>query len=413
MTPSRPPRTGHARPRVRPPARRRVALAVLLAACATPPMHAQDTGSRPQDAPAAPPSHAVFWAGTSRPVRVDRLTPQGPVPAGSDEPIAWHRVRTIEGPLAGGFERYRDRARAVWRAGARLERGDAAAAEPLFASAFEFYRGETGPTSAMVAEGLLRCRLARDASVPALEAWASLLVACGNNPARAARRRYALPPVIDARTGLCPGLPPIFRPSPSLQRLSDLRTPGLSGETGRIVAWYRAAARDELGRPTGLTELLLDADPTPGEGLRLVRAIVLARIAGPDRRREAREELAVLLERGEADALAWTVPWIRTAAARSLARDTRPADRRLAVARLLHTPVNHADRAPALAALCLADAADVLDELGNRAGADAVRGRLAQLFPAHPDAAVAAAPRSSSSRPPDRPESRPDSRPPP
>ena len=365
---------------------------VALVVSAAPP-----TLARAQDAGGAQPSRAVFWAQTAEPVRIERLTAQGPVPVGSDTPLAWHRVRTIVGPLESAFGEYRDRARTVWRAVARLERGDTAAAEPLFDQMFDVYRGESGPTSAMVAEGLLRCRLARGAVAPSVEAWAALLAAVENDPARAAERRYALPPIIDPRTGLCADLPPIFRASPGLHRLSSIETSigdgGASGETARVLAWYRAAASHELDRPTGLTELLLEAETDPGSGPRLVRSIVLARIAGPDRRREARDELETLLQQGRADALSWTVPWINTAIGRSLARENDPAAKRRAVVRLMHTPVNHANEAPALAALSLADAADLLENLGNRDGADALRDRLAELFPAHPAATTASATR--------------------
>src|SRR6185436_14279511 len=59
----------------------------------------------------------------------------------------------------------------AWRARTRAERGDWAAAEPLFEELFPLIEGKDGPTAAMVAEGLVRCRLRRGAQGAALWPW--------------------------------------------------------------------------------------------------------------------------------------------------------------------------------------------------------------------------------------------------
>ena len=88
--------------------------------------------------------------------------------------VPWDRVRRVEGKVEDPtLDEKMAIAVDLWRSRSRVERGDTTLAEPLLERLFERYRGQTHETALVVAEGLLRCRLARAdhalAVVPALE----------------------------------------------------------------------------------------------------------------------------------------------------------------------------------------------------------------------------------------------------
>ncbi|MEM0983184.1 MAG: hypothetical protein AAGI17_04445 [Planctomycetota bacterium] len=332
------------------------------------------------------PSRVVFWGDGTRTLTIEDLSLQGPIADPAQGPIAWDRVRTVIGPLADEFEqRYKIEARDVWRAASRLERGDTAGAEPLFERLFEIYSDGVGPTSALIAEGLMRCRLGRGAVAPAIEAWTALLSACGNDTVEASRDRYEMRAILDPETGLVPTLSPVFRESPTLEALAQLDQSGIVGEPAAIMKWYRAAALHELGRPTGLTSLLLELPERPDPGLDLVSSMVRARIDGPSGRAEARERLVRLLVRARSsEETAWMVAWCHAGIGRSLIEEEDAGLRRLGVSRLVLTHVTSAEVAPLLAGTALADAADVLESDGDAEGAGALRELLDARYPSHP-----------------------------
>jgi len=157
--------------------------------------------------------------------------------------IGWDRVRAIDGPQSAMFEQdfqgYADKA---WRTRTRLARGDAIDAEPLFEELFQTYAWRKGPTARVVSEGLLRCRLRRNAQVSAVRAWLALLHAGG--PGRTG--------LVDPRTSLVPTLPPIWLAAPALDRI-DLSVPGDDPDADPMIAqlagWYELAATFEAGAP--------------------------------------------------------------------------------------------------------------------------------------------------------------------
>ena len=129
--------------------------------------------------------------------------------------VPWDRVRHVEAkeqdPL---LARRMETATRLWRARSRVERHDTTLAEPILERLFERYHGQTHETALVVAEGLLRCRLAPGdhvrAVLPALET-ARL------RRADVTTDSYAnLTAVIDESTSLCPLLAPAWLPSPLL-----------------------------------------------------------------------------------------------------------------------------------------------------------------------------------------------------
>ena len=73
--------------------------------------------------------------------------------------------------------------------------------------------------------------------------------------------------------------------------------------------------------------------------------------------------------------------WCRAGIGRSLVRDNDPELRRQGVIQLLHIPARFVRVSPLLASLALAESAVTLHELGDDAGAEAVKGELIDRFP--------------------------------
>jgi hypothetical protein len=165
--------------------------------------------------------------------------------SGVSTTVSWDRVRSVTTDRTNaGLDPYLARATELWRARSRLERNDAALAEPIFETQFKYYRGKTSETALVVAEGLLRCKLARQAQeaavIPAIET-ARL------RRARLTTNSYQhLPAVLDEHTMLCPSLPPAWAPGAALSRLeSELANydSRLDPIASAVAALYRQAAR--------------------------------------------------------------------------------------------------------------------------------------------------------------------------
>ncbi|MEC8818165.1 MAG: hypothetical protein VXX30_03685, partial [Planctomycetota bacterium] len=128
--------------------------------------------------------------------------------------VPWDRIRGIEGiedpVLESQWEtRWRAVSEDLWRARSRLQRGDRALAEPLFARHFDLVTSdpEGSELALVVAEGLLRSRL-RSGEVESLVPAALETVRLRRAGFETDRYR-ALPPVIDERLWLVPRLAPV------------------------------------------------------------------------------------------------------------------------------------------------------------------------------------------------------------
>ena len=128
---------------------------------------------------------------------------------GVTETIAWDMVRSLTGTdNANEAATMLPIGEDLWRARSRVQRGDTVAARPLFEKHFDRFKGTNSETALVVAEGLVRCRLASDdwmqAVIPALE-MARL------RKAGVTTNRYAaLGSVFDDATLLCPQLAPAW-----------------------------------------------------------------------------------------------------------------------------------------------------------------------------------------------------------
>ncbi|MEE8153355.1 MAG: hypothetical protein V3T53_00175 [Phycisphaerales bacterium] len=297
--------------------------------------------------------------------------------------VPWDRVRRVEAKdqdplLAGRMET----ARRLWRARSRVERHDTTLAEPILERLFERYRGQTHETALVVAEGLLRCRLARGdhvrAVLPALET-ARL------RRAEVTTDSYAnLTAVIDESRSLCPLLAPAWLASPLLAKLQhDLGEYDAHGDeiVAAIASLYRKAIQYTLGESA-------PEAPSPAwpdhAGVKLLRGVVACGAVDAKERQTAR----IALVRQVAERPAWAEAWTRLHIGLSLVGETGIGRQQQGIVSLLHVPARFANSQPYLTGLALAYAAKALEATGDSEGAASLRVELRQTLPNHPVHAV-------------------------
>lgn len=340
------------------------------------------------------PAQVALRGGGRLEAPVTRVGPEGvSVGASAGDPartISWALIRAVEGEHAKEAEAFGAMADRVWRALARLERGDVGLAEPALEELFA--QAIPGPTGADVAGALLRCRLRRGASASALPVWLAC-VRLGATEGEALGREG----VIDPETLLAPALPPIFLDTPGVRAFAASAPPsasaapgGAGGAADVMGALYLLAAADALR--TGGGAVASDAaraalesagaytsDTAPG--VALVRAMVVSRIGEREARVRARGELIAGLDK---DAGGWQEAWRRAAIGLSLVRETDAAERRRGAIELLHVPARFGASQPYLAGVALAAASEALAADGDAESASALRAELEMEYPGHP-----------------------------
>lgn len=310
---------------------------------------------------------------------IERLDPAGvSIRAGAVHFVPWHEVRDVQlskhdpaVPLA----QYLKDAQTLWRARTRLERGDAAMAEPLFERMFANLKGQSHETALVAAEGLLRCRLARGANDAAV--IAALETARMRRAQVATEAFRNLPAVVDDGTGLCPILPPAWAVSQALLKLErDLAAYDAQGDAviAAIARSYHSAARSQLGM-SGV-ESLRGAAQHPG--VVLITALAELESSDEPRRGAAREALQAMTP-----ALPeWAQAWAHFAIGKSMLAGADSVQDGLV--RLAHLPAMHGRSQPYLTGMALARMAEALEKSGDVAAAAALREELARDFPGHP-----------------------------
>ncbi|MEC9372836.1 MAG: hypothetical protein VYC34_03295 [Planctomycetota bacterium] len=305
---------------------------------------------------------------------VAEIGPEG-VTLGGEAPrvLSWDRVRAVTGPKAAEAKQYEQIAEDCWRAVTRLERGDAAMAEPLFERLFALYRAQEGPTAQVVAEGYLRCLVERNAQLSAVRVWLECV--------RLARASGETINAIDETTLLAPSLPPCWSPSAGLSTIvrtwADLETD--DAVTAALRDWCVFAARCESGESA--SPPAADAEAAVHPGVRLVAQLTLAQYGDASQRAAARQELAAGLVRDEGT---WREAWRRFAIGRSFLREDDAALRRRGMIELLHVPARFSSTQPYLAGLAVAEAAQAMMERGELTGAASLRTELERQYAGHP-----------------------------
>ncbi len=302
--------------------------------------------------------------------------------------IGWDRVKSVDGTWAEKSAPYLSVAEQAWRARTRLERGDPLSAEPLFERLFVQYRGKQGPTAAVVAEGLMRCRLRRAAHVAAIDPWLALMVATPSGAAAVPAMHPAwaseagMAPSMDAAKGLVPALPPIWLAWPSVEAFArQSSTEALKDPRATTLAsLYELSAKFECGQAVQAPGPVMN-DP----GVQIVRDIVVARIGDADQRAAARKALEDRMRVSVANPVPpWLEAWARAAIGRSLLRETSVEQQKLGVVELLNIPARFGAMHPYLAGIALAESSVALRSAGDSAGADVLARELMERFPSHP-----------------------------
>lgn len=300
------------------------------------------------------------------------------------ELIRWDRVREVQSAtFAKDVGRFKEDAEKLWRARSRLERGDAALAEPIFERLFETYRGQKHETALVVAEGLLRCRLARGANesavIPALES-----IRLRREVKTASNVYSALRPVIDQATSLCIAVPPAWVNSPHLVKVErDLSTYDGKGDVvvAAIATLYQKAIRQQMGMTAEASGRPLAQEHA---GVAFMRLVVQAVDPEPSVRTAACQALRTDLEKKDD----WAQAWSRYALGLSLLMESQPKARRAGMVELAYVPAQFNRQESYLAGMALFHLSDALEQSGEQKAATSVRSELKLSYPNHPAAAV-------------------------
>lgn len=302
-----------------------------------------------------------------------------PESGGASIVLSWDRVRSVDMDFRDPkLDRYLAVAMDMWRARSRIERGDYAMAEPILTKYFERYRGQTNETALVVAEGLMRCRLARQANdqavIPALET-ARLL------RAKQTTLSYApLPSLIDQRTSLCITLPPAFAITPGLTNLQRELSDYRANDDSVIAAMsglYRQAVQQLLRSEVSETPLGKAADHP---GVLLLQMLVHANSANDSLRSVARDKLT-----GSLGSLQpWTLAWARYAIGQSWLRNSGKGQQQAGLVSMIHVPAQFATDQPYLSGLAMATISEWLEVNGQVESAAALRLELQTTYPVHP-----------------------------
>ena len=319
--------------------------------------------------------------------------------------LSWDQVKLVQGPLQADAQAFEVIADKAWRARSRLERGDLVAAEPIFEDLFHQYAQKAGPTTAVIAGGLLRCRLARGAQTAAVQAWLSWVLATGSsvsasNPADALPESVGaeVSRLVDPATGLSPSLPPLWLSTTAVQVFasSDLppsdrakgttpsepaRSSLIEERVRTLLELYVQSARADCGLMSKEPAKLPDIPASSDVGVRVVADMLRARLGEPPARKEARKALT---ERLNAKTPPWLQAWCRVAIGRSLLAEPDVEQQRMGVVTLLIVASRSSPTDAYINGLALADAVLGLAKLGDDAGAALLAGELADRFAGHP-----------------------------
>ena len=290
--------------------------------------------------------------------------------------VPWDRVRRVASrAFESDIERYRETSIMLWRARSRIERNDAALAEPLFERLFETYRGRTHETALVVAEGLLRCRLARGeqtlALIPALET---------------ARLRRAgvetvsynsLPEIMNDAAALCEVLPPLWAESRLLERLyrelGEYRAQD-DEVIDAIARLYRESIRRvlEVDDESRLTASAASSLPEHN-GVDLLRGILAIR-------EQSRTKFLAAPDRLSGFAHAW----MRFFVGKSLLAESGVVRKQRGMMNMLYVPARFGDSQKLLAGAALQIVSSALESSGQVEEAARLRHELATRYPYHP-----------------------------
>ncbi len=311
--------------------------------------------------------------------------------------ITWDRIRSLESDrtaFAESFEQRRAMAENLWRARTRIERQDYAAAEPLLEPLFAQTMNRTDATALTVAEGLLRCRLARGARAAAVIPWLEMhrLLDGGLKPTAYS----AMLPIVDAQTGVCPQLPPLWTRSVGVEQLlAELGQYVVDApNTERLAVLYARAVRLALGLPVQDPTIFYHADESwQRDPALLILTTMVAAIEQVQPFPIDVDRTFSRLDREEGPLTPWA--WF----ARGQTRLTTPDldTQREGLVDLLTLPARYRETHAYLCGFAIDFAARAFERLGRTADAASLRADLKRDYPTHPLNDAVALPRVAAS----------------
>ncbi len=343
----------------------------------------------------------LFERGTSSPIEgraleVDDAGVRFRVSRGNENTdvlVTWDRVRYLETDresFAEAFGRMQGFSERLWRARSRVERQDYAAAEPILDPMFAEMMNRTDPTALIVAEGLLRCRLARGARAAAVIPWLEMHRLLDSGLKRTAY--LDMHPIVDPQSGVCLQLPPIWTRTVGVEQLlADLGhyVPD-SPTTERIASLYGRAAQLALGLRVQDSALFYHADDSWQRDPATL--IITAMVAAIEKIRPFPIDIdrtfsRLYREEGLLSPWAWYV--------RGLVRVAVPDlnTQREGLVDLLTLPAKYREEHSYLAGFAIDAAARTLESLGRSEPAASLRNELRLDYPTHPLNDAAPAPR--------------------
>lgn len=359
----------------------------------------QTTPPSPASSPVQTPSLAPSSLATLRSgqgpanLHVHAVSMQGVLASEAEEApkwLAWDQVAGVSGPANAEAAAFLPMAADLWRARARLERGDVPGAEGIFEAQGTVLVGQQGPSSALVASGLMRCALWRGAWASAVRPMLGYVYAIGGGdddwwprpaPKRDEVRDIDLgdPLFFDESLGLSPAIPPVFLNLPATRVVANedwANVAPAGSRAERLAGLYRLGATLE-GQPGGV----MPERATDDEGLALVWDVLGARFSEGGERSVSRARLRERLLRPHP---LWLEVWCKVAIGRSLVHEMDRDQKLMGVAALLEPAARYPREHPYLTGLAMAEAAAALSELGDAEGAWRLKTELGELFPTHP-----------------------------
>jgi hypothetical protein len=291
---------------------------------------------------------------------------------------SWDRVRAIDmDSPPSTLDRYLELAEDIWRARSRLQRGDAALAEPLYDRLFPHYQGQTHETALIVAEGLLRCRMARHdtalALVPALEVTRLMRAGISTD------RYDTLPRIMDPASQLCIHIPPVWMATANttaiLIAMEQFDTHD-DDVVAAMLALYMLSLNESL---TYVEDLQLDRDTWRHPGVRLLRDLIGCHSSRQSQREAARDRL--LRDLPSMDD--WAQAWTHYVLGVSLLDDSDSLER-LGAVHLSHVPARFAQHQPYLAGMAVVQLIEQAERGGNMDAAASLQRDLDRRFSFHP-----------------------------
>ena len=292
---------------------------------------------------------------------------------GVDQFARWDEVRTVSGTTApGNIDAQLKFGESVWRARTRLLRDDVELAEPLFRETWSALRNRKGDLGQLIAEGLLRCALARGDNVAAIEPWMTLVEARSAGGGANATPFNTLPPVLDASTMFSSEISPFTSPELATRVAAALESAVKDG--GTSVIWAPRFARILRRAPQHAAP---SASPSTSEKLLITLEEILLASDARDRRKLSEGFLAIAKQVGGGDAPPYLLAWRSMAIGRALVSQPDRAAQEEGTLELLSVAAT--EGSSALGRLALLEAAGACRAYGDAKSAKSIERIIATL----------------------------------